>query len=76
MTTLRPYKFQLVATVQELDDDGDVVAEATIQQSQQPITVYGVQGLIKWAEGFPADLEEMSKERASETGSARTGAST
>lgn len=52
--TLRPYKFVVQAVVQELDQDGNVVAEHTTD----PATVYGCAQLVEWASVFPAKLSE------------------
>lgn len=55
---LRPYKFQIVATAQEIDDNGDVVGEATITKQGEPFTVFGCDGLAKFAADFPDRLAE------------------
>lgn len=55
MRQLRPYKFLVVPVLQLVDDDGDVVGE---QQPQQPDVVFGVDGLERYAAGFPAALEQ------------------
>lgn len=58
--TLRPYKFQLVAIAQQLDDDGTVTGEATIGagESGQPFVLFGVDALAKWAQDFPGLLDQ------------------
>lgn len=49
MTTLRLYKFLVVAVAQQLDDDGNVVAEV---QPPQPDTLFGVDALKRYAAGI------------------------
>lgn len=64
MSTFRPYKFQLVAIVQEVNDDGQVIGEATMQDGEQPITVYGVEALARFAQDFPVTLEKTRRQPA------------
>jgi hypothetical protein len=45
----RPYKFLVVAVIQEVDDDGVVVREL---QAQEPTAVFGLDGLRKFADEF------------------------
>jgi len=49
----RPYKFLVVPVIQEVDDDGNVTQEMA---PEQPTTVFGVEGLRRFADGFEADL--------------------
>lgn len=49
----RPYKFMVVPVIQEVDDDGNVVQELS---PEQPITVFGVENLVRFAETFEQDL--------------------
>jgi hypothetical protein len=63
---LRPYKFLVIPVLQQLDDDGVVTGEA---QPEHPDQVFGVQGLIEYAERFEQVLAEREaamngKERA------------
>jgi hypothetical protein len=53
----RPYKFLVVAVVQEVNDEGNVVREVT---SEQPVAVFGVDGLKRFAENFELDLAASS----------------
>jgi hypothetical protein len=58
--TLRPYKFLIVPVVQNVDEDGVVVAEG---QGEQPDVVFGVDGLHRYADNFEQVLSEiMAKE--------------
>lgn len=54
--SLRPYKFQVVAVVQRIDADGVVVAEQAVAVDGKPAEVFGVSGLLEYAEGFEATL--------------------
>ena len=58
--TLRPYKFQIVPVVQEIDADGNVVGEQTLASTAggQPVTVFGLDGLRAFADTFQARLEQ------------------
>jgi len=47
--TLKAYKFQIVPVLQQTGEDGQVVAEV---QPEQPDTVYGIEGLQRYADGF------------------------
>jgi len=49
----RPYKFLVMPVIQEIDDDGNVIQEMT---PEQPITVYGVEGLRNFADTFEVNL--------------------
>ena len=53
--TLRTYKFLVIPVIQQLDEDGVVTAEV---QPQQPDSVFGIRGLVAYAEGFEAVLAE------------------
>lgn len=55
--SLRPYKFQVVAVVQEIGEDGQVVGEQTVSAGGQPFTLFGVEALREWADAFPGLLE-------------------
>lgn len=57
---LKPYKFLVQAIVQQVDDDGTVVAELGIggQQQGEPAVLFGVDSLVEWAREFPAKLDE------------------
>src|SRR5215471_13405274 len=46
---LRPYKFLVVSVVQQVDEDGTVLAEAS---TEEPDVCFGVAGLISYAESF------------------------
>ena len=48
-TTLKAYKFLIVPVLQQINEDGQVVAEA---QPEQPDVVFGVDGLQRYADGF------------------------
>jgi hypothetical protein len=49
----RPYKFLVVPVVQEVDDEGMVVQEL---QPEQPVSVFGIEGLRRFADTFENDL--------------------
>lgn len=53
MSSLRTYKFLIQPVVQVVDEEGDVTDEASMQQ---PDAVFGVEGLIRYAEGWEAAL--------------------
>ena len=53
MTTLRPYKFLIIPVIQEIDDDGNVIQELN---TEQPVPVFGLDGLHRFADNFPLDL--------------------
>jgi len=52
---LRVYKFLVVPVLQQVDDDGVVVAEL---QPPNPDSVFGIDGLTRYAAGFEAKLAE------------------
>jgi hypothetical protein len=55
---LLPYKFQIVAVCQAVED-GKVVGEQTVSQANgQPLVVYGVDGLRKFANEFEENLRQ------------------
>ena len=59
--TLRPYKFQVIAICQELDEDGRVIGERIVAgQNNQPLEVFGCDGLRNFADMFPAQIEAAS----------------
>jgi hypothetical protein len=49
----RPYKFMIVSVVQEVDDEGTVVQELT---QENPVSVFGIDGLHRFADSFELDL--------------------
>jgi len=49
----RPYKFLIVPVIQEVDEDGNVIQEMS---PEQPQTVFGLDGLQRYAETFELDL--------------------
>jgi len=53
MSQYRPYKFLVIPVIQEVDDDGVVISEAS---PEQPVPVFGIDGLHRFADGFEADL--------------------
>jgi hypothetical protein len=53
---LRVYKFLIVPVMQEITDDGTVVAEV---QPQNPDHVFGLDGLEKYAAGFNERLADI-----------------
>jgi hypothetical protein len=53
MSNYRPYKFLVVPVIQEVDEDGNVVQEMS---PEQPQTVFGVEGLRRFADTFELDL--------------------
>jgi len=57
MSTLRPYKFMIVPVIQVVDDEGKVIDEGT---PEKPDTVFGVEGLREYADGFESALREKS----------------
>lgn len=60
---IRPYKFQIVAICQEVNADGDVIAERPVASAEgQPVEVFGVNGLREFAETFEAKLRASEAE--------------
>lgn len=55
MTVLRPYKFLVAPVMQQVDEDGTVIQEI---QPREPDVVFGVEALLRYAEGFDAALEQ------------------
>ena len=53
MSSYRPYKFLVIPVVQEVNDEGTVINELS---PEQPVPVFGIDGLHKFADGFEADL--------------------
>jgi len=53
----RPYKFLVVAVIQDVDDDGEVVNEFA---SQEPTVVFGLRGLKTYADNF--DVSNLTPE--------------
>jgi len=53
LSNLRPYKFLVIPVVQVLDEDETVLQEVT---PEQPIPVFGIEGLKKFAENFEAEM--------------------
>jgi len=58
----RPYKFLIVPVIQEVDDDGVVVNELS---PEQPISVFGIDGVHRFADGFEADLVAKTSQNGS-----------
>jgi len=54
MSELRAYKFLVMPVIQQVNEDGDVVTEV---QPQQPDTVFGVEALKRYADGFDEALQ-------------------
>lgn len=52
--THRPYKFIVHAVVQQVDNDGTVTGEASVE----PVTVFGCDALKQWADDFTDRLAE------------------
>ena len=55
--SLRPYKFIVQAVPQQVDEDGKVVAELTVE----PVVVFGCDELAAWANDFPKKLAETER---------------
>lgn len=55
---MRPYKFLIVAVVQEVDDDGTVIAELRYDRQGHPLEVFGVDGLRVFADSFEQQLAD------------------
>lgn len=53
MADYRPYKFLVVPVIQEVDEDGNVIQEMS---TQEPVTVFGLDGLRRYADTFELDL--------------------
>lgn len=65
MNSLRSYKFLVIPVLQQVGEDGTVVAEA---QREQPDAVFGVDGLRRYAEGFEEALaQHLNAARAATT---------
>jgi hypothetical protein len=54
MNTLRAYKFLVMPVMQQVDEDGVVLAEV---QPQQPDALFGVEALHRYADGFEEALQ-------------------
>lgn len=50
--SLRPFKFIVQAVLTEHDEEGNVVGE----RQAEPVALYGVDKLTKWAEDFDGQL--------------------
>jgi hypothetical protein len=58
---LRPYKFQIVAVCQQVED-GQVVGEQIVAGPDgQPLVVYGLDGLREFADTFQAKLADVTE---------------
>ena len=55
--SLQPYKFIIQAVAQQIDDNGDVTGEATLE----PVIVYGCDRLAEWATAFPDRLASLKE---------------
>lgn len=55
---LKPYKFNVVAVVQQHEDSRGVVGELVAE----PVTLYGLSALTEWVAAFPDTLAEKSAE--------------
>ena len=53
MSSLRVYKFVVMPVLQQVEDDGTVTNEV---QPQQPDNVFGIDGLVRYAQGFEEAL--------------------
>jgi hypothetical protein len=57
---LQPYKFQVVAVCQKVDDEGRVLGEMPVSGPQgQPVEVFGVEELAEWARAFPDEIAKL-----------------
>jgi hypothetical protein len=50
--SFRPYKFLVVPVIQEVDEDGNVVRELSVEK---PVVVFGLEGLSTYAATFELD---------------------
>lgn len=58
----KPYKFQILPVLQEVDGDGNVTNEVTLSDGQGALTVFGgIEGLKEWADGLPALIDELAE---------------
>lgn len=69
MQKIVPYKFEIIAICHVLDDDGNILSEQPAGQqtpdgSLAPASVFGVEGLKRWADGFEAQLENVNEAAA------------
>jgi hypothetical protein len=48
----KPFKFVVTATALQTDDDDQIIGEA----HSDPVTLYGVEALVEWAQGFEESL--------------------
>ena len=53
LTSVRPYKFLVIPVIQAVDDNGNVVQEIT---PEQPVSIFGIDGLHKFADNFEAEV--------------------
>jgi hypothetical protein len=57
---LRPYKFQIVAVCQRVEDGAVVGEELVTGKDGQPVAVFGVDGLRAFADSFEDQLKASS----------------
>jgi NADH/NAD ratio-sensing transcriptional regulator Rex len=55
--TLRPYKFQISAVLQDVDADGEAVGE----RATNPVEVFGMKALKKWVSTFEKNVAALEK---------------
>lgn len=61
--SLRSYKFLVQPVLQQVDDDGNVVAEVS---GREPDVVFGTEGLLAYLEQFPETLARVQARLAAE----------
>jgi hypothetical protein len=64
---LEVYKFLVVAVVHETDENGRILRERFVSaESNRPVEVFGVDGLIDWVHDFEAKLQAIELDVAME----------
>lgn len=62
MSSLRPYKFLLIAIAQRVSDEGRVVGEEPLGAPQgQHTTLYGLEGLQEYVDQFEDSLAKFNE---------------
>ncbi len=64
--SLRPYKFQVIAVCQDVEDERVVGERIVSAKDGQPLVVFGVDGLRAFTDSFEQRLREGENDRPSE----------
>lgn len=55
---MRPYKFQIIAVCQVIENEQVVGEQALASEDGQPLVVFGLDGLREFADNFEARISE------------------